>query len=46
LSIDPKNILSLSNFRAVIQDGGKIQNGAQKRKNLIFAAKWPEINEF
>jgi hypothetical protein len=46
LSIDPKNIFSLLNFRAVIQDGGKIQNGAKKRKNLIFAAKWPKINEF
>jgi hypothetical protein len=44
MSIDPKSIFSLLN--SVIQDGGKIQNGAQKRKNLIFAAKWPEINEF
>jgi hypothetical protein len=46
LSIDPKNIFSLLNFRAVIRDGGKIKNGAQKRKNLIIAAKWPKINEF
>jgi hypothetical protein len=46
LSIDPKNIFSLLNFRALIQDGGKIQNGTQKRKNLIFAAKWPKITNF
>ena len=39
LSIDPKNIFSLLNFEAEIQDDVKIQNGVQKRKNLIFAAK-------
>jgi hypothetical protein len=35
----PKNIFRLLNFYAGIQDGGKIQNGAEKRKYLIFAAK-------
>ena len=39
LSIDPKNIFGLLKFEAEIQDGVKIQNGVQKRKNLIFAAK-------
>jgi hypothetical protein len=48
LNIDPKNIFSLFNFRVVIQDGEKIQNGTQKRKIIIFifAVKWPKINEF
>jgi hypothetical protein len=50
LSISPKNILSLFFFffifGAEIQDGFKIQNGAQKRRNLIYAANWPKINEF
>jgi hypothetical protein len=41
----PKNNFSLLNFCAEIQDGGKIQNGAEKRKYLIFAAKFPKINE-
>ena len=44
--IDPKNILSLLNFIAEFQDGGKIQNGVKKRKNLNFAANWPIFNIF
>jgi hypothetical protein len=40
------NIFSHLSFDPEIQDGVKIQNGAQKRKNLIFAAKWPIFNEF
>jgi hypothetical protein len=29
-----------------MQDGGKIQNGAQNTKKLNFAVKWPIFNGF
>jgi hypothetical protein len=45
-SIDRNKIFSNLNTTAEIQDGVKIQNGAQKMKNLIFAAKWAIFNEF
>jgi hypothetical protein len=41
-----KNIFSYLSFDPEIKDGIKIQNGDQKRKNLIFASKWPIFSRF
>ena len=46
MNINPMSNLNLWNFIAEFQDGGKIQNGIQNLKNLIFAAKWPILNGF